>query len=161
MTLTYEGDPMGRLDGILAPLPTFITQLPDQIYPSARDAVDDISVIHGSLSAIQDIIRGAGGDLNTDTSATADQVYDVVQIISGTVSGLLDEVDRLTQWISTDLDEMGNQLTTLRKGLKNLIGILKGSPSSTGDSLPSTLDALERERSGFVSELYQIADETN
>ena len=56
---------------------------------------------------------------------------------------------------------MGNQLTALRKGLKNLTGTLEDSLSDTGDSLSSTLDALEREHSGLVSELRQIADETD
>ena len=123
--------------------------------------MDDISAIHGSLSAIQDVIHGTGSDFNTDTSAAADQVYDAVQTINGAMSGLLDEVDRLTRRASADLDEVGNQLTALRKGLKNLTGTLEDSLSDTGDSLSSTLDALEREHSGLVSELRQIADETD
>lgn len=138
-----------------------MTQLSGQIHSSAGDAVDDISAIHGSLSAIQDVIHGTGSDFNTDTSAAADQVYDAVQTINGAMSGLLDEVDRLTRRASADLDEVGNQLTALRKGLKNLTGTLEDSLSDTGDSLSSTLDALEREHSGLVSELRQIADETD
>lgn len=161
VTLTYGEDPMERLDGALASLSTLMTQLSGQIHSSAGDAVDDISAIHGSLSAIQDVIHGTGSDFNTDTSAAADQVYDAVQTINGAMSGLLDEVDRLTRQASADLDEVGNQLTALRKGLKNLTGTLEDSLSDTGDSLSSTLDALEREHSGLVSELRQIADETD
>lgn len=161
VTLTYGEDPMERLDGALASLSTLMTQLSGQIHSSAGDAVDDISAIHGSLSAIQDVIHGTGSDFNTDTSAAADQVYDAVQTINGAMSGLLDEVDRLTRRASADLDEVGNQLTALRKGLKNLTGTLEDSLSDTGDSLSSTLDALEREHSGLVSELRQIADETD
>ncbi|MFQ7854890.1 MAG: hypothetical protein ACLRIS_06990 [Flavonifractor plautii] len=44
----------------------------------------------------QDVIHGTGSDFNTDTSAAADQVYDAVQTINRAMSGLLDEVDRLT-----------------------------------------------------------------
>ena len=161
VTLTYGEDPMERLDGALASLSTLMTQLSGQIHSSAGDAVDDISAIHGSLSAIQDVIHGTGSDFNTDTSAAADQVYNAVQTINGAMSGLLDEVDRLTRRASADLDEVGNQLTALRKGLKNLTGTLEDSLSDTGDSLSSTLDALEREHSGLVSELRQIADETD
>ena len=161
VTLTYGEDPMERLDGALASLSTLMTQLSGQIHSSAGDAVDDISAIHGSLSAIQDVIHGTGSDFNTDTSAAADQVYNAVQTINGAMSGLLDEGDRLTRRASADLDEVGNQLTALRKGLKNLTGTLEDSLSDTGDSLSSTLDALEREHSGLVSELRQIADETD
>lgn len=127
VTLTYGEDPMERLDGALASLSTLMTQLSGQIHSSAGDAVDDISAIHGSLSAIQDVIHGTGSDFNTDTSAAADQVYDAVQTINGAMSGLLDEVDRLTRRASADLDEVGNQLTALRKGLKNLTGTLEDS----------------------------------
>ena len=97
VTLTYGEDPMERLDGALASLSTLMTQLSGQIHSSAGDAVDDISAIHGSLSAIQDVIHGTGSDFNTDTSAAADQVYDAVQTINGAMSGLLDEVDRLLE----------------------------------------------------------------
>ena len=59
---------MERLDGALASLSTLMTQLSGQIHSSAGDAVDDISAIHGSLSAIQDVIHGTGSDFDADTS---------------------------------------------------------------------------------------------
>ena len=56
---------------------------------------------------------------------------------------------------------MGNQLTALRKGLKNLTGTTEDSLFRHRDSCSSTLDALEREHSGLVSELRPIAETTD
>ena len=159
--LSYGESPMDQLDEALSGLSTLMSQLAGQVHTVTGNAIGDVSDIQGSLSAIQDTADGLASDLNADTAAAADPVYDSVQAINRAMGTLLDEVDAFTQSANGDLEEINAQVTALRKGLSSLSGALDSGLSDAAENISFTLDLLEYERSGLVSELQGIVQDVH
>lgn len=157
--LSYGESPMDQLDEALGGLSTLMSQFAGQVHTVTGDAIGDASAIQSSLSAIQDTADGLASDLSDDTAAAADPIYDSVQTMNLAMGTLLDEVDAFTQSANSDLEEINVQITALRKGLSSLSGALDSGLSDTAENVSFTLDLLEYERNGLISEIQGIAQD--
>lgn len=157
--LSYGEAPMQRLDDELSVLSGLMTRLANQVSDSAGSSADDLSAINGTLGDLRDTAHGAGTDFNTDTKASADQIYGAAQSINTALGSLLDELEDFRTKAGSDTDVILEQLTQLRKGFGSMGDALSWGADAACEALDSAKERITEGRKTITTHLDGISDD--